>query len=88
MSSKKPSLIEFAKQFERPSCIACSLPEREEMDAAYRSGVTRKTILRWLWDVKGYNDKSGWDEEGLPNGLSPSMLDKHFSQSHHFNKEQ
>lgn len=88
MTTKKQSLLDYAKQFERPACIACTLPEREEIDGAYRSGVNRKVILKWLWEVKGYSDKSSFDEEGRPLGLSASMLDKHFTGSHHYTKEQ
>lgn len=88
MTVKKQSLIDFAKQFERPACVACIFPEREEMDGAYRSGINRKTILKWLWEVKGYGDISTFDEEGKPNGISASMLDKHFSGSHHLKKHE
>lgn len=89
MTTKKAniSLLDFAKQFERPACFACILPEREEIDGAYRSGINRKHILKWLWDVKGYDDQSLLDEDGKPTGISASMLDKHFVGSHHFTKE-
>lgn len=85
---KNQSLLDFAKQFERPTCIACILPERLEFDGAYRSGVNRKTILKWLWEVKGYNETTTFDDDGKPTGLSASMLDKHFTGSHHYTKEQ
>lgn len=87
MTIKKQSLQDFAKQFERPACVACILPEREEIDGAYRGGINRKVILKWLWEVKCYGDQSTFDEKGVPNGISASMLDKHFSGAHHFSKE-
>jgi hypothetical protein len=86
MTPKKPSLLDFAKQFERPGCSVCALPERDEVDGGYRSGVHRKNILKWLWEVRGYGDRSTFDESGVPTGLSASMLDKHFSGGHHFKK--
>lgn len=88
MTTKKQSLLEFAKQFEKPPCVACILPERQEIDGAYRSGVNRKVILKWLWEVRGYNETSTFDDDGKPNGISASMLDKHYTGSHHFSKEQ
>lgn len=89
MPAKKatPSLLDYAKQFERPSCIACILPEREEIDGAYKSGVNRKHILKWLWEVKGYTDQSVLDEDGKPVGISASMLDKHLGGGHHYSKK-
>lgn len=83
---KTQSLADFAKQFEKVSCVACVIPERDEIDAAYRGGITRKTILRWLWEAKGYGDKSTFDENAQPTGISSTMLDKHFTGSHHLKK--
>lgn len=85
---KNQSLLDYAKQFEKPACVACILPEREEIDGAYRSGITRKTILKWLWEVKGYNETCTFDDDGKPNGISASMLDKHYTGTHHYRKEQ
>lgn len=87
MTAKKPTLLDFAKQFERIECVACVLAERDEIDGAYRSGIHRKVILKWLWEVRGYSDKSTLDEDGKPTGISASMLDKHLSGSHHFKKD-
>jgi hypothetical protein len=87
MTAKKISLLDYAKQFERIECVACVLPERDEIDGAYRSGVLRKVILRWLWQERGYADKSTFDEDGKPRGISASMLDKHFIGQHHFKKD-
>lgn len=84
MTTKKLTLQEFAKTKERADCIACVLPEREEIDEAYRSGITRKIILQWLWEVKGYDAKSVFDETGAPKGISSTMLDKHLTGQHHF----
>lgn len=84
---KKTSLADFAKQFERISCVACVLPERAEFDAAHRAGVTRKVILKWLWTECGYSDKSTFDDSGKPTGIAASMLDKHFTGQHHYVKE-
>lgn len=84
---KKPqSLADFAKQFEKVSCFACVIPERDEIDAAYKSGITRKVILKWLWEAKGYNDKSVMDDNGHPAGISATMVDKHFTGGHHHKK--
>lgn len=88
MTTKKQSLLDYAKSFERISCIACVIPEREEIDGAYRSGVQRKIILKWLWEVKGYSDKSTLDENNVPLGISSNMLDKHFTGQHHFIKNE
>lgn len=87
MTAKKPSLLDFAKQFEKPGCAACALPEREEVDGAHRSGVNRKHILQWLWEVQGYGDKSTFDEKNKPTGISNTALDKHFTGQHHFKKD-
>ena len=88
MTAKKhSSLLDYAKQFERVECVACILPERDEIDGAYRSGINRKVILKWLWDDVGYSDKSTFDEKGKPTGIAASMLDKHFTGKHHFKKE-
>lgn len=88
MPAKKVSLLDYAKQFERIECFACALPEREEIDGAYRSGINRKVIIKWLWEERGYGDKSMVDEAGKVSGLSSSMLDKHFTGSHHLKKNQ
>lgn len=84
---KKLSLSDFAKSKERAKCVVCVLPEREEIDEAYRGGVTRKVILSWLWEVKAYEGKAVFDENGNPRGLSASSLDSHLTGSHHFRKE-
>lgn len=50
------SLSEFAaKDSARPgpSCWLCGIPEREEAEAGYRSGVPRATIVRWLKSIHG-----------------------------------
>lgn len=86
--AKKQSLADFAKQFEKISCIACVIPEREEIDAAYKAGIARKVILKWLWEACGYSDKSVMDDSGKPAGLSSTMLDKHFTGSHHYSKSE
>ena len=86
MTAKKPSLAEFAKSKERAKCVVCILPERDEIDDAYRSGITRKVILNWLWEVKGYEGKAIFDENGTPRGLSSSSLDSHLTGQHHFSK--
>lgn len=86
-TKKNVSLLDYAKQFERPSCIACILPEREEIDGAYKSGVNRKHILKWLWEVKGYEDKSLVGDDGRPTGITASMLDKHYTGGHHYTKK-
>jgi hypothetical protein len=87
MTTKKNlSLLDYAKQFERISCYACNIPERDEIDGAYRSGVNRKLILKWLWNEKGYSDKSIVGDDGKVAGLSASMLDKHFTGGHHYKK--
>lgn len=87
MVAKKQSLADFAKQFERIDCVACVLPEREEFDSALRAGVQRKIVLRWLWEVGGYGDKSVFDEAGKPTGISATMLDKHVTGQHYYKKE-
>ena len=84
MTIKKISLQDFAKTNERADCIACVLPERNEIDEAYRNGITRKMILRWLWEVREYDTKSIFDETGCPKGISATMLDKHLTGQHHF----
>jgi hypothetical protein len=86
MTTKKLSLNEFAKSKERAKCVVCVLPEREEIDEAYRGGVTRKIILSWLWEVKGYEGKAVFDESGAPRGLSSTSLDHHLTGQHHFQK--
>lgn len=35
-------------------CWVCSLPEREEVDAAYRKTRSPRLIKRWLVEAKGY----------------------------------
>lgn len=87
MTTKKLTLSEFAKSKERADCVVCVLAEREEIDEAYRGGVSRKVILQWLWEVKGYEGKAVFDENGAPRGLSSTSLDKHLTGSHHFNKD-
>lgn len=81
--SPSPSLVEFAAAHSKPECVVCALPEREEIDAAYRQGITRRPILKWLWEVKGYAGVSNYDEAGKPTGLSASALDKHLTGAHH-----
>jgi hypothetical protein len=88
-TKKNVSLAEFIKQFEKPSCIVCILPERNEIDAAFLTGsANRRNILRWLWEAKGYGDKSLYDEKGQPTGISATALDKHLTGQHHFSKEE
>jgi hypothetical protein len=87
MTKNNISLEEFAKQYKKIDCMVCALPERDEVDEAYKNGVLRRIIMKWLWEVKGYGTKSGLNDEGKPIGFSESMMDKHFSKQHHFNKE-
>lgn len=86
MTVKKPSLSEFAKSKERAECVVCVLVERDEIDEAYRGGTSRKIILQWLWEVKGYEGKAIFNETGVPIGLSSTSLDRHLTGQHHFQK--
>ena len=86
MATKRVSLLDFAKKYERPDCLVCILPEVEEIDGAYRSGVKRKAVLEWLWTECNYSDKNGYDDTGKVTGVTAFMLDKHFSGQHHHRK--
>jgi hypothetical protein len=35
-------------------CWACNLPERQEIDEAFKKGTSIGVIRRWLIDVRGY----------------------------------
>ena len=37
-------------------CWLCGIPERSEVEAAYRSGVGMSTICAWLAQERGYKD--------------------------------
>jgi hypothetical protein len=73
---KKLSLAEFAAEKAPPPCRVCILPEREEIDEAYKTGVARRLILEWLREVRSYANNG-------PTGVSDSALDKHLTQKHH-----
>lgn len=73
MAGKTPSLVEFAEAKAPPSCKFCVLPERRECDEAYKTGqATRRLILQWLHEVKGYTTKD----------VTGSAVDKHFTSGH------
>lgn len=88
MATKKLSLMEFAQSTLKPECVVCALPERDEIDNAYRSGVTRRPILSWLWETREYAGQTGYDENNKPTGLSSSALDKHLTGGHHLQKRE
>jgi hypothetical protein len=67
------SLTEFADSKRPPSCKFCTLPERDECDEAYKQGTaTRKNILQWLHEHKGYTSAQ----------ITSSALDKHYTNGH------
>ena len=88
MAAKKPSLMEFAQASLKPECVVCVMPERDEIDNAYRAGISRRPILSWLWDVQGYGGASTFDEQNKPTGLSSSALDRHLTGGHHLQKRE
>lgn len=81
----KMSLAEYAKQFEKPDCAVCALQERDDIDEGYKNGILRRTIIKWLRDL-GYEDKTLYDENNKPIGISETALNKHFTKGHHFSK--
>ena len=76
MTIRKPTLVEYAATKAPPPCRFCVLPERTEVDEAYKAGVPRRLILEWLIDVKGYAPNG-------PNGVTQSAIDKHMTSKHH-----
>lgn len=73
MTLKKLTLMEFAQAKKPPACKFCILPERDECDTAYTNGeATRKDILQWLHEVRGYKTSQ----------VTGSAIDKHFSGGH------
>jgi len=78
--AQKVSLADFAKAKAPPACRVCVLPERAEIDEAYRNGTPRRIILEWLWEVRGYKTS------GLVDGVSEAMMDKHCKSQHHHKK--
>lgn len=54
------TLAEFAKAHPTQRgrwCWCRDIPEREEIEAAYASGIGAKTIIRWLHEEKDYDPK-------------------------------
>lgn len=80
LTAKKLSLTEFAASKAPPPCRFCVLPERAEIDEAYKSGIPRRVILEWLIEIRGYATNG-------PNGVTQSAIDKHMSSKHHFKAE-
>ena len=66
------SLREFAERG-RYKCFVCSIPEREEIEDAWASGVRTALIMRWLTGEKGY------DEDAIP---SHTVFRVHFDHNH------
>ncbi len=76
-TAKKPSLADFAAAKAPPPCRVCVLPERPEIDEAYRNGIPRRIIHEWLIDVRGYKPI------GLVDGVSATAIDNHLKKRHH-----
>lgn len=52
--SEAPSLADYAEAHKKQTaCKICVLPQRAEIDDAYRNGVRRGIIFRWLTDALG-----------------------------------
>lgn len=72
-TSEKPGLLEFARS-QKPcgvECFLCSIPEREEVEQAILTGqVTKAAALRWLRDVRGY-------EQAASQARISNHMDRH-----------
>lgn len=73
MGSPKPdrvSLADFAAATGRlrQKCWLCTIPEREEVEAARRNGVFVSTIVEWLREACGYGDLA------TPNKVNNHLL--------------
>ena len=73
----KISLVDYAASKLPPPCKVCVIPERQEIDEAAKSGVSRRIIHEWLTEQKGYATQG-------PDGISATALDKHVQNRHHY----
>jgi hypothetical protein len=73
MTKPALDLTDFAKRNQRvtPQAWLSSAPERDEIIAGYRSGVSPKLIYRWLLEERGYEP----DELPLPGSLAKYLRD-------------
>lgn len=84
--TKKLSFEEYVQKNERPNCAMCVLPERGEIDAVYRQGkATKRQVADYLHSVLGYESKTVFGEENRIIGISTTVVERHYSEKHHFN---
>ena len=70
------SIADFAKRNplrSQRTCWACSLPQRKEIDAALRAGVSTLHVIRWLTD----------EVKMSPSVARRPRMDYHFKSNHH-----
>lgn len=76
IENRKVSLKDYAKAHPvRTKCRACISPLREELDAAFSSGVSIPIMVRWL------------REEHPDEEVSDSSLRHHFLRARHHVKK-
>jgi hypothetical protein len=83
--TKKLSFEEFVQKNERPRCVMCVLPERQEIDKVYRDGkASKQQVAEYLHRVIGYHDKTTFGEDNKVIGISRTAVEKHYTDKHHF----
>lgn len=55
------NLAEYAKAHEKPPCVICSLPQREEIDEGWQNGIKPATILSYLRSLGHEISQAAWE---------------------------